>query len=251
MSILLDALKKSEQQRRQGAAANAPAPEHQTSSAPTRSRPWLLVTLVALIAVILAALLWRHLGQPAAGQMHDVPATAAESPAPAPPAAEPADSEAPDTPKTLVAELPATRPPDPDEPAAQTPEEARAELGRFFAEYRSDEPAGDADASVDPRLAEGTTEPRPEPKPPSGSSPEPRASGPISYWELPQSVRDGLPDLHITVLVYAERPEDRFVLVGGQRMGEGHDIGGGLVLEEIRRDGAVFSYRKYRFVVKG
>ena len=254
MSILLDALKKSEQQRLQGAAANAPPPAHGASSTPVRSRPWLLVTLLALIAAILAALLWRHYGQPGTEPVDDAPVAGAESPGPAPSTAEAEPPAAPSTPKTLVEELPATPPADPDDTAAQTSEESRAELGRSFKEYRADPPAApawDADAIAAPQPATDAAEPPPGPTPPSGSSPEPRASGPISYWELPQSVRDGLPELHITVLVYAERPEDRFVLVGGQRMGEGHDVGGGLVLEEIRRDGAVFSYRKYRFLVKG
>ena len=79
----------------------------------------------------------------------------------------------------------------------------------------------------------------------------PHESEPIGYWELPQGVRDDLPELRITVLVYAEEPEDRFLLMGGKRLLENEEVEGGLVLEEIRRDGAVFKYRKYRFLVKG
>jgi general secretion pathway protein B len=68
---------------------------------------------------------------------------------------------------------------------------------------------------------------------------------------LPQGVRDSLPELRISVLVYAEQPQDRFLLVSGQRMVEKDEYEGGVVLDEIRRDGAVFLYRKYRFLVKG
>ena len=64
-------------------------------------------------------------------------------------------------------------------------------------------------------------------------------------------MRDDLPEMRITVLVYAERPQDRFVLVNGQRMVERDKLEGGVVLEEIRRDGAVFLFRTYRFLVKG
>jgi hypothetical protein len=53
------------------------------------------------------------------------------------------------------------------------------------------------------------------------------------------------------VLVYAESPEDRFVLVGGQRLVEKDEVDTGVVLDEIRRDGAVFLFRSYRFLVKG
>ena len=73
----------------------------------------------------------------------------------------------------------------------------------------------------------------------------------ISYWQIPQSLRDGLPELRITVLVWAEVPEDRFVLLNGQRVKEQETLESGLTLEEIRRDRAIFSYRNYRFHLKG
>ena len=80
---------------------------------------------------------------------------------------------------------------------------------------------------------------------------KPVASEPISFWQVPQALRDGLPEIRITVLVYAEATEDRFVLINGQRLVEKEELAPGVVLDEIRRDGAVFSYRKYRFLVKG
>ena len=80
---------------------------------------------------------------------------------------------------------------------------------------------------------------------------EPHVAEPISYWELPQGIRDSLPEMHVSVLVYAERPQDRFVLVSGQRMVEKDVYEGSVTLEEIRRDGAVFQYQNYRFLVKG
>ena len=86
---------------------------------------------------------------------------------------------------------------------------------------------------------------------PGQSSLEPHVAEPISYWELPQGVRDNLPEIKITVLVYADKPDDRFLLTNGQRMAEKDELQSGLVLDEIRRDGAIFLYRKYRFLVKG
>ena len=80
---------------------------------------------------------------------------------------------------------------------------------------------------------------------------QPQATEPISFWELPQSVRDSLPELRITVLVYADRSEDRFLLMAGRRLFERDEFEPGIVLDEIRRDGAVFLYRNYRFLVKG
>ena len=78
----------------------------------------------------------------------------------------------------------------------------------------------------------------------------PGKPAPISYWELPDSVRADLPEIKFSVLVYALKPADRFVLINGQRLGEGDTVQPGLLVNEIRRDGVVFSYRLYNFLVE-
>lgn len=266
MSILLDALKKSEQQRRQLAGTDALRAAERASPAPAQSRPWTLLALAVLAAAVLAALLWRYVGPPGALPDDGAGATAdapTERAVPAPSTAESAIAPAASKPKTLVAELPAGSNEDSGATGGKASAEDQAQLSRSFNEYRAEAPevrasqSGTQTAEVKTEPLAAASQPQPvrslesSPAPSPGASPEPRVSGPISYWELPQSVRDDLPKLHISVLVYAERPEDRFVLVDGQRMGERHEVGGGLVLEEIRRDGAVFSYRKYRFLIKG
>jgi hypothetical protein len=72
----------------------------------------------------------------------------------------------------------------------------------------------------------------------------------ISYWELPQSLRDKMPSLKITVLVYAIKKEERFVFINGERWVERDRLEPGLILQEIRPDGVVFSYRNQKFMVK-
>ena len=73
--------------------------------------------------------------------------------------------------------------------------------------------------------------------------------GLIGYWQLPESVRQQLPNFRISVIVFAKRPQDRFILLNGQRLIEGDEPQPDLVLEEIRSEGAVFSYRLYQFLV--
>lgn len=91
-------------------------------------------------------------------------------------------------------------------------------------------------------------------KPTSGKTvsiqPAPHEPAPISYWELPDAIRADVPEIRFSVLVYAKNPEDRFVLINGQRLGEGDSSQPGLVIKEIQRDGVVFSYRLYRFLVE-
>ena len=78
----------------------------------------------------------------------------------------------------------------------------------------------------------------------------PREPAPISYWELPDAIRADVEEIKFSVLVYSKRPADRFVLINGQRLVEGDSPQAGLVVKEIRRDGVVFSYRLYQFLVE-
>ena len=84
----------------------------------------------------------------------------------------------------------------------------------------------------------------------SSVKPRPLEPEPITYWELPDSVRTDVAEIKFSVLVYAKQPEDRFVLINGQRLTEGDSVQPGLVIEEIHRDGVIFSYRLYRFLVE-
>ncbi len=80
--------------------------------------------------------------------------------------------------------------------------------------------------------------------------PRPWELEPISYWELPDAIRADVPEIKFSVLVYAKNPADRFVLINGQRLVEGDSPQPGLIVKEIRRDGVIFSYRLYQFLVE-
>ncbi len=78
----------------------------------------------------------------------------------------------------------------------------------------------------------------------------PGEPAPVGYWDLPDAVRAEVPEIKFSVLVYATDPADRFVLISGQRLGEGDSARPGLVVKEIRRDGVIFTYRLYQFLVE-
>lgn len=82
------------------------------------------------------------------------------------------------------------------------------------------------------------------------AKPRPMEPAPITYWELPDSIRADVAEIKFSVLVFAKQPQDRFVLINGQRLTEGDSVQPGLVIEEIHRDGVIFSYRLYRFLVE-
>jgi len=116
------------------------------------------------------------------------------------------------------------------------------------------EAAGSGD--FHPNATSGSTHATPgtaastEPVAPASGKPDRHQPAPISYWELPDAIRVDVPEIKFSVLVYATEPADRFVLINGQRLTEGDSPQSGLVLKEIRRDGVVFSYRLYQFLVE-
>lgn len=66
-------------------------------------------------------------------------------------------------------------------------------------------------------------------------------------WELPYAVRKDLPEINITMQVYADNPVNRFVIVNGERLAEGEELEG-LKVIEIRGDGIVFAYQSEQFL---
>lgn len=273
MSILLDALKKSEEQRQMGTAPGIHSnPDHRPSGGTRGAPAWVPIALVLLAVLIISWLGWQQYrepdtlaGMPAAKTDSEVASSAEAARQAAPQKAEQAleQSDATRTPVESFARTEAG--PADSEDVDQRRETLKQSFNTYQPEPGSDEEvapsaaaeAGAVDSSAEPELAEqriNSGEPVQPAEADQGDRPaalEPHESRPISYWELPQSVRDGLPEIRISVLVYAEKPENRFALINGQRMVESDELSSGVVLHEIRREGAVFTYRKYRFLVKG
>jgi general secretion pathway protein B len=280
MSILLDALKKSETQRTLGETPGIHTAVDAPIAAEATGQQWIPLSMLALSAVAIAWFGWQQFIEPpmpavstpaASSQGGALPATE-ESQQLAVAAGKPAQKRTPVEARQEnggsakdVATAPA--------PGAQESETRKQNLNQSFANY---------EAKGEPESSEAKSSEARQPRPPSitknrrtvasaGTSPgqkstppstvktqpkrpsrmEPVTPEPISFWQVPQTLRDGLPEIRITVLVYAQAAEDRFVLINGQRLVEKEELAPGVVLDEIRRDGAVFSYRKYRFLVKG
>jgi len=152
-----------------------------------------------------------------------------------------AEKNAASTSETTAAQSPSIHPLTSDPATSQaTPEKpAESELARVARVANDAELANDADNA------------KTAPSPRRSRALQTHKSEPISFWQIPQALRDDLPDFRINVLVYAEKPQDRFLLINGQRLVEKEELINGVILDEIRRDGAVFRYRNYRFLVKG
>lgn len=268
MSILLDALKKSESQRQLGKTPTI----HSTVEAPDAEREseqqWIVLSMLALSALAIAWFGWQQFSEPV-GEPDKVAVDALAVPEVAEipvPAAEPGqgkkDRKRPASLWNLQRDQagltiqPATSP--------EKTGQRRKTLNRSFSTYEAEQGSAGGQQAKPPltNLAATSSGPVTDQSgelekallttPVTGSSQlQPHQSEPISFWQIPQALRDDMPDLRINVLVYAEKPEDRFLLINGQRLVEKEELAAGIVLDEIRRDGAIFRYRKYRFLVKG
>lgn len=247
MSILLEALKKSEQSRKLGETPTLGTPVEGVSA--TEGPPGNLVPglLILLSAIVMAWFGWQQYTSPEPVDATAEPAVATTREEPAPVVSD-ADGSRPRTPTENF-----RAPTDSGSDAAEA-QKLQQSVKQFVAEQESEaEPVTtEPDITAD---AEDAMEQLVQSREPEAQSADPgltpHIAEPISYWELPQGVRDNLPEIRITVLVYAEKPADRFLLSNGQRLVEKDELDSGVVLDEIRRDGAVFTYRKYRFLVKG
>ena len=323
MSLIHEALKKAEAQRRLGELPTLGTPV----AGRRKPRP-LLPVLAALIAVALGAGWWLSTREGAG----DAPATVAAGDAPAasprakPDAAPATGRNAPTVPATSSAaeRRPAVDPNAPvkmagaNGPVNQAPSQAPPPTVRETAERESEphpagtnplapgeaaplalgapppptatnDPAGVAaksaikqkqGAAAPPPVASATkagappaanagtsTAPaanvaRPAAPPPAVAVPPP-AAAPVAtapapapslenlplYWQLPLNVRKDLPALKLSMHVYSPTPDQRFVILNGNRQKEGDDLGADVRLTEIRVDGAVLEYHGQRFLV--
>jgi general secretion pathway protein B len=84
----------------------------------------------------------------------------------------------------------------------------------------------------------------------SGSSP-PGAAAPaaavMTMAELPLAIQQELPPMSISVHAYSGKAADRLVGINGRLLHEGDSVAPGLALEQITPDGMILSYKGYTF----
>lgn len=207
MSLILEALRKSEAERRRGQVPDVAAELPPTPLAHARRTPAWLWPVAAIGTLIVALLLWWSLR---------------DAPAPMQPVASPqrSEAEAEAAPPVLVAR------PRPATPAiAPSPTPVRSQ--------RAPEPlppAAAAIASPQPQTPQTAIAPAP-------SAPAP--SAPASTLPAPDNIPTTTSSrAELTMHVWDESAARRFVILDGQRMGEG-DRNGALQVIAIERDSVV------------
>jgi len=82
------------------------------------------------------------------------------------------------------------------------------------------------------------------PASPGGATQEQQA---ISLEELPIQIQRELPAMTVQLHAYSSNPSERLVSINSIRLREGESLMLGLRLEQITPDGMIFSYKGYRF----
>lgn len=238
MSLILEALRKSEAERQRGRAPDL----HTALSTPRVSREprrWRAAILVmVLVGIALAGWFWRERLVPEPVRHESAAESTSPPPAVAPANAYPtADAPAPVTVDTAApppgvavkgSPVPITVPPP---PLPQT--STRVDSGVTATESTPQIPA--------------PTAPVPEAMP-AQAPPQDESATLRRLADLDSATRAQLPPLKVSMHVWNEDPLQRFALIDGQRLGEGAQIGDA-VIERIERDGVVLAWRGERLML--
>ena len=225
MSYILEALKISEQSRQQAAAAARPSLlPPMADLEPEPRRPWAAYLATAAIAVN-AAIIVAMLRTPAADPVAD-----AQSPNVASAPALPPTAAAARTPPAVPASPAIAEDPVPPPPPSKP---TRTEIVHRAA-------AAPAVAPVAP-----STPPTP-PMAAATDKPEAPVEAPRPVDGVPASIQKLLPPLNVAGVIQDNDHND-LVIVNDKLLREGDEAAPGLKVEKILADGALFSFRGYRF----
>ena len=239
MSFILDALKKSESDRQR---QSGPALYEVKVAAPRSQLPYWAIGLIVLLGINLVIVAWALLRRPSHADTQATNTAAVSAPPMPAPAAAPASfapaaypTAAPGAQgNTAPAQAPAASGPPPAGNGAMTPSRGG-----------QDAPA---EAGTDPDDYAPATEPT---QAPGFGFHVKRATGdgvPL-YSQVATAPTSGIPELRLDMHAFAQKPEDRFVLINMKRLHEGDTLPGGVKVESITPDGVILSHNGSRFLL--
>ena len=238
MSYILEALKKSDQQRQQGAAPGLTSIQLPVEETRQRTFPW-LVALAAMVFIAGILIGWL---QPWKAEPPAVRATEASLPrmAPAPLTAQVEPGAAPVRNPGQIQppqSAPAAPRPSAPLPAVQTAQPRPTPMVAPL--VRNDFPA----ASV--RIPAAAQRP-PEPAAPAKSAAVAEQNV-MAKEDLPPAILQELPAMAVSLHAYSAKPGNRLVSINNQLLQEGDALVPGLTLEKITPKDMIFTYKGFRF----
>ncbi len=223
MSFILDALRKSENERQRNTTPGlASAPVRQTSE---KRSPWIpLVAVLLGVNLSLLAVLWYTADEPDSAELGAPQATADLIP-----------------PDPIPVDTTANMPPDLPIADPTVSRELSTEL----------DPPPVSTRSI-PSAAAVEAPPASQPAAPAAAADNGADAGVIQVPTLAELVLDGtvsLPTLHLDIHVYSKTPAERFVFINTAKYREGERISEGPVVDEINQTGVVLQHQNRRFLL--
>lgn len=255
MSYILNALKHSENQRNRGEIPHIDSqPEFvKVQSGRWAERAWKWAALVA-VAALLLSLGWARFG----GERRDNQVGAPLPPSPS--LAEPAAPAPVPQPAVTSPGMPALAEQSEQAPGLPALQDMAGVRIRLEDNAMSGAGAAAAATPVAPEspsvvlempVSAGVTprEAAPPPDAPAaGAAPSEEVLSGVSHWKtLPADIQKQLREMAFTAHIYSANPAARFVRVSGRTLHEGEQLGAELQLQQITRDGIVFTYRGEKF----
>jgi len=247
MSYILDALRKSERERKRGAVPDVLTVQEGLQQTRRRRALWPVVIVTALFLNIVLLMWWF-----APWKADSQKTTAVEPPADtqpresAPPEMSPASRKEELSPSRSQAEdMRTDGPKAPAERAKGATTLPTSGIGRLpVMQPETVTPLREAG-----KTKKGETIGEPPPSEEAAAALPPAENRIYLLKELPEPLRKTLPDFTITAFLYSPAPTSRMVQINGLMLREGEDLSPGLKLEEITPDGVIMSSRTYRFSI--
>jgi general secretion pathway protein B len=243
MSLILDALKKSEAQRQRGQIPTLATPSMRPSGVyeeKSASKKWLWLSIVLIALMLGMAGMWWKQTQKTMAPLPTPTAVmpAAVTPTAVTPTAPITTSSTVTFPDKKIAEkkdAPSTKKVDADaasvKPAAETaPSDSK----------KTAAPANTTAFTDPPKQANNET--------PTSSSPVIETSFAPYLSTMASDLRRQLPAMKLSMHVYTNEPSKRFAIIDGQRVNEGSSIGNAIV-ERINTEGVIVSVQGQSYLV--
>jgi general secretion pathway protein B len=265
MSIILEALKKAESERKLGSVPDMHAQPFATAQVAARRGlngplAWSLSgAVLVLTAVVAWLMLWPGTRPPGLNASPPHVATTTADAGKDPESSPPVNGETPvtampDNTRGLIAQVPVEKETPSTDPQDTTPARAMkstAEPKKNAEPKKSVEPK----PKNDPEPAKRNNSAPPQSDAPArsrsestartvASAVEPRVPG---LRELPDSIQREIPALTVGGYIYSSTPAERSVLINNRLLHEGSEITPGLTLEKMLTREAVLNYKGYRF----
>ncbi len=253
MSYILEALKKSDRERKQGKVPTLETVQDRSELRRHGIRPhWPIVLFGFLVLGGLSFSAWLYWPEPAPAPTASLKTSPPEAPSPADstPTVDTTASRVLPTEETqkpgLLANQEQTAPEiNPVKTTSSSPElttpvttTTSDNVPAAPPEVENQEPVTTDES------APGDQEERQSPPPIDQSN-----SGIVKFENLPTELKDELPEIKIGVHLYSENPDARRASINGRLLREGQLVEPGLHLEEITRQGAILSFRGRKFSV--